>query len=200
MRRAVHRGSVRLTVTLVAAIVAVGACAGAAPTPAPTVRPTPVITPDPHLGDPTTADEVLRGLGKAGLDVVANNADAGSGPLVRRINATYLGWPLLVSEFRSSQDLETATAWEAGERPGQGQPPITIAGLNILIEWGPTTGPAPEEPAGPQVDGLLQLATTLDRLISPLRTKAVVAVPGVRETAETPPSAEDVPPEATPAP
>jgi hypothetical protein len=184
---------VRLAATLVAAIVVVAACASPAPTPAPTVRPTPVVTPNPHLGDPTTAELVLRGLGTAGLDIVANNADSGSGPLVRRINATYLGWPLSVSEFRTSDDLTKATGWETGEQPSQGQPPVTIAGLNILIEWGPTTGAKPKEPAGPQVDGLRELVGTLDRLISPLRAKSVVAVPGIGVTAEAPA-------EATPAP
>src|SRR5262245_53011304 len=200
MRTAAHRGPVRLAATLVAAIVAVAACASPAPTPAPTVRPTPVVTPNPHLGDPTTADQVLLGLGKAGLDIVANNADSGSGPLIRRINATYMGWPLSVSEFRSSQDLAKATTWEAGEQPTQGQPPITIAGMNILIEWGPTTGASPKAPAGAQVDGLRDLASGLDILISPLRAKAVVTVPGVGDVTAEAPAEASAAPEATPAP
>jgi hypothetical protein len=192
---------VRLVATLVATFVAVAACASPAPTPAPTARPTPVVTPNPHLGDPTTAELVLRGLGTAGLDIVANNADSGSGPLVRRINATYMGWPLSVSEFLTSEDLAEATSWETGESPTQGQPPVTLAGMNILIEWGPTTGAKPKEPAGPQVDGLRELASTLDLLISPLRAKSVVAVPGVRAvTAEASAEASAAANEATPAP
>ena len=39
--------------------------------------PTPLITPDPHLGDPTTADAVFLALAAAGLRMTANNADAG---------------------------------------------------------------------------------------------------------------------------
>ena len=29
------------------------------------------------------------------------------------------------------------TDWKAGDRPGQGEPPVAFMGLNILVEWGP---------------------------------------------------------------
>ena len=31
-------------------------------------------------------------------------------------------------------------------QPGQGEPPIAFAGLNILVDWGPTTGGRPPKP------------------------------------------------------
>jgi hypothetical protein len=189
-----------LAVTLVAAIV-IG-CGGGVPSPSPTAVATPTPTPDPHLADPATADEVFLALGAAGLRLTANNAASGpeDGALVKRINATFLGWPLSVSEYRTSAVLAETTAWESGDGPDQGEPPVAIAGMNILIEWGPTTGAEPKRPAGPQVEGLRQLADALDRLLSPLRARSVVPVPNA--VAPTPdPSAEaSAESEATPKP
>jgi hypothetical protein len=176
-----------------------GACGSAPPSTVPaTPRPTPVITPDPHLGDPATANDVFLGLARAGLRMTANNADAGGedSALVKRINATYLGWPLAVSEYRTSAALARVTDWAEEGKPGQGDPPVAIAGLNILVEWGPTTGEAPPEPDGARRDGLRELASQLDRLLSPLRARAVIAVPGAG-TASVDPSGTT---EATPAP
>lgn len=199
------RGSRGTWVRLLAALLAVlvAACGGAEVTPPPTPRPTPVITPDPHLPDPTTADAVFLALGAAGLRVTANNAASGAGDLVKRINATYLGWPLAVSQYTSSSALAEATAWTADDPPGQGEAPVQIAGLNILVEWGPTTGATPKSPSGPQLDGLRELAATLDILLSPIRARSVVPVPGAATPAPaTEPSddgnGEDEDAEATP--
>jgi hypothetical protein len=159
------------------------ACGEAAPSVAPTVRPTPVVTPDPHLTDPTTADDVWRGLGAAGLRMTANNATSGGSDsaLVKRINATYLGWPLNLSEYRTSRALVKETDWESGEQPGQGEAPIAIAGANILVTWGPQTGEEPIRPDERQLEALSDLVAALDRLLSPLRARTVVRldVPGV---------------------
>jgi len=192
------------------AIVAVvlAACGSAPPSVAPTVRPTPIVTPDPHLPDPTTADDVYRGLGASGLRITANNATAGgeNADLVKRINATYLGWPLNVSEFRSSQALAKGTAWKAGEPPRQGEAPVAIAGANILVTWGPQTGEQPAMPDERQVDGLKALLAALDRLLSPLRARTVidVSVPGVVlgpvDAASASPDATTAAGAATPAP
>lgn len=203
MRIRGNRGWVALALTMVtAAWIAMG-CAAPPASPSPTVRPTPVITPDPHLDDPATADAVFLGLGSAGLRLTANNAVGGTddSPLVKRINATFMGWPLAVSEFRTSAALAKLTDWPADARPDQGQPPVAIVGLNILIEWGPTTGSEPPSPSGPQVEGLRAMAAALDALLSPLRARSVVAVPGVAASPSAEPSAETSPTgEATPAP
>jgi hypothetical protein len=172
--------------------VALGACAAlllsacGSPPPA-SVKPvaiaTPIVTPDPHLSEPTTADDVYRGLGASGLRITANNATAGTGDsgLVKRINATYLGWPLNVSEYRSTSELTKDTSWAPGEPPGQGEAPVSIAAANILITWGPQTGEHPVKPDVRQVTGLNDLVAAMDRLLSPLRARTVVpvSVPGV---------------------
>ncbi len=107
---------------LVSLATVLAACGEPPPSVAPTVRPTPVVTPDPHLGDPTTADDVYLGLGRAGLRITANNASAGDdGDLVKRINATYLGWPLAVSEYRTSLALADATDWTGRRAAGPGR-------------------------------------------------------------------------------
>ena len=158
-------------------------CGSAPPSVAPTVAPTPLVTPDPHLADPTTADAVYRGLGASGLRITANNATAGNGDrdLVKRINATYMGWPLNVSEYRTTAALVKDTGWKPGEPPGQGEAPVSIAGANILITWGPQTGEHPAKPDERQVTGLKDLLAAMDRLLSPLRARTVVqvSVPGV---------------------
>jgi hypothetical protein len=169
----------RLVSSVVLATVVVAACGSSAPpSAAPTVRPTPTATPDPHLSDPTTADAVYLALGGAGLRMTANNANAGgeNADLVKRINATYLGWPLNISEYRSSAALAAATDWKSGEKPGQGEAPLAIAGANILVTWGPQTGEHPSSPEGRQVEGLTALVTAMDRLLSPIRARSVVAV------------------------
>lgn len=202
MRIRGNRGWATLTLTAVATAWLVAACATPVPSPTPTARPTPVITPDPHLDDPATADAVFLALGSAGLRMTANNAIGGTddSPLVKRINATFLGWPLAVSEYRTSAALAKLTEWPADARPDQGQPPVTIVGLNILIEWGPTTGAEPPSPSGPQVQALQAMAAALDALLSPLRARSVVTVPGVIAASAGPSAGTSPAGEATPAP
>ena len=203
MRIRGDRGWATLTLTAVATVWFVAACATPVASPSPTTRPTPLITPDPHLDDPATADAVFLALGSAGLRLTANNAIGGTddSPLVKRINATFLGWPLAVSEYRTSAALARLTDWPADTRPDQGQPPVTIVGLNILIEWGPTTGAKPPpSPSGPQVQVLQDLAATLDVLLAPLRARSVVAVPGVIASSAGPSPGTSPTGEATPAP
>ena len=200
MRLPVTRGTGRSIVVMVIALCVLSACGGGSPSAAPVVaQATPVITPDPHLDDPTTADAVFIALAKAGLRMTANNADAG-GPdsgLVKRINATYLGWPLLVSQYTTSAALSKSLEWFDGGMPSQGQAPVSIVGLNILVEWGPTTGAEPPTLDPTRMDGLRDMASTLDALLSPLRAHAVVTVPNASRAASTEPAASA---EATPAP
>jgi len=174
------------------AILGLAACGSTPPSVAPTVAPTPLITPDPHLADPTTADEVYRGLGASGLRITANNASAGGEDkdLVKRINATYLGWPLNVTQYRTAAALAKGTGWAPGEPPGQGEAPVAIAAANILVQWGPQTGDHPATPNERQLTGLKDLVTALDRLLSPLRARTIVRVdvPGVVLTSAPDPS------------
>jgi hypothetical protein len=181
-------------VALVAvSVFALVACGEAAPSSAPpTARPTPTATPDPHLSDPATAEDVWRGLGAAGLRITASNATAGDADsdLVARINATYLGWPLNLSEYRASEALADETDWKPGEKPGQGEAPVAIVGANILVTWGPQTGKKPKRPDDRQLEGLDALVDALDRLLSPLRARSVIAL-DVAGASEPPTSASD---------
>jgi hypothetical protein len=205
MANIAHRGSrprVALSVTLALAAVLAAACSSAPPPPSSTPAPTPLVTPNPHLADPATAQDVFNGLGRAGLRMTPNTATAGSAgdAIVTRINATYLGWPLDVTQFRTSDDLAKAADWEAGEAPGRGEPPIALAGHNILVSWGPYgVGVKPAKPDEHKTAALEALVTALDDLLSPLRTRTIVPV----EVASVPVAPEPVPskaPKATPAP
>ncbi|HEU5288427.1 MAG TPA: hypothetical protein VFV20_08490, partial [Candidatus Limnocylindria bacterium] len=97
--------------------------------------------------------------------------------VVTKIFATYVGWPLDVTEYRSAKALSEAVKWPDGEAPGKGEPPITLAGMNILITWGPTrSGHTPGKLNGRQVEALTNLVSAADVLLSPLRTRSSVPV------------------------
>ena len=99
--------------------------------------PAPIVTPNPHLPSTATAQQVFNGLGHAGLKVTAHTASAGTDDtIVTKIFATYLGWPLDVTQFSSAQALTEAETWTSGTPPEKGDPPVTIAGGNILINLG----------------------------------------------------------------
>lgn len=190
MARSQTRGA-RSAAALVVAAVLVAACGGGQPSAAPTAAPTPIVTPNPHLPSPATAQQVFTGLGKAGLRITANTASLGAdgGDVVTTIYATYLGWPLDVTQYRSTTALTKITEWPSGEGPGRGEPPIALAGMNILIKWGPAvSGAKPGKPDGRQSDGLRDLVAALDPLLSPLRarTSVPVAISGQVATAPSP--------------
>jgi hypothetical protein len=191
---------IRGVVRLVLATCLIGVAAACAAPPAsvvPTVRPTPVVTPDPHLSSPASADDVYRALNVAGLRVTANNANAGEPGtgLLKRINATYLGWPLTIGQYQTEANLRDQASWPSGSVPGQGEPPVSVVGLNILIQWGPTTGAQPATPNQTQLDGLPVLVEQLDALLSPLRGRTSIAIDRPGFTPAPPASVE---PEATP--
>jgi hypothetical protein len=73
--------------------------------------------------------------------------------------------------------LTKAVAWADGDEPGKGEPPITLAGVNILITWGPVrSGHMPTKPNARQTSALSQLVAAADVLLSPLRTRTNVPV------------------------
>jgi hypothetical protein len=186
-----------------AAAIAIGVltvgCGGGAPSGAPVVTPvpTPAATPVAHLTAPVKADAVFRAMVASGLKIATNNASTG-GPghePVKRINATYEGWPLAISEYSTPGSLLAAVQWKSGSIPGQGEAPISIIGMNILIEWGPTTGASPRKPDGRQMEAAESLASALNALVSPLALRTIVPIPGV-----TPDPTPAPTPKATPKP
>jgi hypothetical protein len=170
----------RLVVCVLAASLVglVAACGGnAAKSAPPTPQPTPVITPDPHLHDPATADAVFNVLRSVGLPLTVNNATNGqaSAPIVKRINANIGGWPLLITQFRTSALLRSVTKWDAAKPPLQGNPPYAFVGLNILVEFGPTANGL-ARPDGTRVQQAETLVAVLDPLLSPLEQRSVSPV------------------------
>ena len=171
--------AVRVVTAIVAAAALAAACSNAPPSASPSVAPTPLVTPNPHLPSPATARQVFAGLGKAGLPITANTATLGpdGGDVVTKIYATYLGWPLDVTEYRSATALTKAITWADGEEPGKGEPPIALAGVNILITWGPArSGHTPAQLDDRQTDALSRLVSAADILLSPLKTRTSVPV------------------------
>jgi hypothetical protein len=200
-------------VAVVAVVVAVVAVAlytftrTAAPsTTVPSAAPTALVTPNPHLPAIASAQQVFNGMGHAGLKVTAHTASAGTGndAIVRKIFASYLGWPLDVTEYTSKAALAKAVTWTSGDSPKKGDPPVTIAGGNILVIWGPiNAGKTPVKLDERQRAGLQPLVSALDLLLSPLSTRAAVPVtvsatvpPGAAASAEAPAKSS----EAAPAP
>jgi len=161
----------------------VAACGTAATTPSPTPPPTPTPTPDPHLTEPASVADVFQALNAAGLRITANNADSGgsSGGLLRRVNATYDSWPLILSEYASSAGLAASSGFVGGTAPTRDDAPFSFAGLNILVEYGPHTKNDNEAPPARFSEAAQRLADALDPLLGPLAQSSVVPVvlPGV---------------------
>ena len=135
--------------------------------------------PDPHLTEPATADAVFRALNAAGLKLVAEQrrhrrraraARQADRRDVRRLAAHHQ--PVQFGEGAGQGD-----AWKSGAKPGQGEPPIAFKGLNILVEWGPTTGATAAEAerraSGPPLAALIE---AIDRSLSPLQTRSNIKV------------------------
>ncbi len=158
---------------------AVVGCGSAAPASAPpTVAPTPVVTPDPHLREPVTADQIFRALSVAKLGIVANNANSGGGnkDIVKQINADIGSWPLRIIEYRSSAVLAKATGWKAGQAPGSDEAPYAFAGLNVLLQYGPISARAPSAPDATRQKAAAAIVAVLDPLLWPLAQRSVVPI------------------------
>jgi hypothetical protein len=192
-----RRGSRSRVAGLIAVGLFVAACGSTPPSvvPSSTPSPTPSPTPNPHLTDPASADAVFTAIAKARLPISANNAAAGSDP-VKQINATYFDWPMLISEYRSAASLAKRETWLAADQPARGDAPVSIRGINVLIEWGPTTGAKPEGLSPAQVEAMNAFLAVLDRYIGPLTVRSTTflqvpepsASPSVKPSASAKPS------------
>src|SRR5262245_11102843 len=182
-----------LVVAIVIGVMAIGCGGGpASAPPSPTPVPTPAPTPVAHLLAPVKADDLYLALRRAGLRIDPNNASTG-GPghePVKRINATYEGWPLAISQFSTPASLLADVTWQNGSVPGQGEAPVSIIGLNILIQWGPMTGASPRKPDERQLETAVKLALALEPLVSPLSLRTIVPIPGVTPEPTATPTAK----------
>ena len=162
-------------------VVLVAACGQtAAQSAPPTPIPTPVITPDPHLTEPVTADQVFRILGSAKLGMKANNATLGGGnpEILKVINADIGNWPLRITEYRSSAALRKDLGWKAGAAPVRNEAPYGIAGLNVLVEFGPiSTAGVPKAPEADRQQIAASIVAVLDPLLWPLTQHSVTSAP-----------------------
>lgn len=182
MRHSNHSGVGRRLPIWVAGLLAmsVAGCGAAAVSSAPpTAAPTPVITPDPHLKEPVLADDIFRALGKAKLNVHANNANLGQGnpDVTKQINGDLDGWPLRITQYRSSAALAEALHWTPGEPPGGNEAPYAFAGLNILIQYGPISVRAPAAPDATKAATATAIVAVIDPLLWPLAQRSVVPIP-----------------------
>jgi hypothetical protein len=188
MRVSNHR--VRAGVTLLTAALALAGCSTTPPSAAPaTVRPTAAITPDPHLTEPVTADQIFTAIRVGDLPLSVNNATSGdpTSPIVKRINADIGNWPLVISEFRTGAALREALGWDPAVPPQQGDPPYSFVAMNVLVQFGPVTGPlaAPDERRTNQAEILIGL---LDPLLWPIEQRSVVPIPTKAAEASPAPS------------
>jgi hypothetical protein len=176
------------------------ACGGSAgPSVAPTPLPTPVVTPDPHLREPVSADDIFRALGTAKLGITANNANSGRGNpvIVKQINASIANWPLRITQYKSSVDLQKALAWKPGDAPVRNETPYAFAGLNVLVEYGPVSSAAtPKAPDGSRQAAAAQIVDVLDPLLWPMAQHSVVAIPARTPIPAVAPSAAPSPTKA----
>ena len=164
---------------MLAAALLVGACGSPAPstTPAPTAAPTP--TPNPHLTDPASVDVVIRKLAGAGIRIQPNNASSGrNGEPVKAINFTYDGWPLVISQFSSSAALRANAGFDPAKEPRHGDATYIVAGLNILIEYGPGIRTTQDPPPDPRFrSAAMRLVDVLDPLLGPLQQASLDPLP-----------------------
>jgi hypothetical protein len=195
-----HPGAVSSLVRLVLLVLIVGACGqAAAPSASPAPLPTPVITPDPHLAGPVTADQVLSALSAGRLTVYANNATGGPAPIVKRINADLDGWPLRITAYTTAASSRQGKPWKAGTVPGKGEAAYTLAALNLVIEYGPKTAgvaPAPADAAHMAVAA--SLVAILDPLLWPIEQHSVATIPARTSSPAGPSPAPSKPPKAAP--
>jgi hypothetical protein len=156
------------------------ACSSSVPSsaPPPTTAPTPVITPDPHLTDPATADAIFDVIRRAGLPLSVTNATGGdaNSPIVKQINAAIDNWPLVISQYKNTATLRAAVKWNAKLPPADGSPPYVFVGLNVLIAFGPTIG-KPLPPDAIRQAQATRLVEVIDPLLWPIEQRSVTPVP-----------------------
>ena len=171
----------RLIALMIGAAVLASACGSTPATPLPTIAsstaPNPTPTPNPQLHDPASINDVLGALQKASLGITANSADAQSGNMVERLHLTYLGWPLTLTGYSSARTLASESGFNPKVRPVEGNAPFAVAGLNILIEFGPNTqNGSPSVPASIYATAFEKLVLVVNPLIGPLRQQSVTPV------------------------
>jgi hypothetical protein len=161
---------------VVAIAMVVVACGGAAsPSPSPSPRPSP--SPYLHLSDPANVEIIYAALQKAGLKMSVTNASAADNEDEeprRQYALTLNGWPLRLIEYGSADARLADFGFESGSAPEAGHPPYTLAGLNIVVMFGPDHRKVVPEVPDPRFQDLAKtLGKTLDTYLGPLEQRSV---------------------------
>jgi hypothetical protein len=168
-------------VGLVLAVLIVAGCspaAAASSPPSPTALPTPLVTLDPHLTAPVTADQIWAAIASGHLNAVGNNALISEGTITKRINAELQGWTLRITAYSTAAAMKAAKTWKSGAAPGVGEPPYTFAALNVIVEFGPTSRASRPPAADPDHQATAaQIVALLDPLLWPIEQHSVAAIP-----------------------
>jgi hypothetical protein len=182
------------------AVIVVGCGPTAAASASPTPVPAPVVTPDPHLKEPVTADQIWAAIALGHMRLAANNATIGDGTIVKRINADLDGWTLRITAYTNAAAMQKAKTWKAGQAPGVGEPAYAFAALNVIIEYGPTSrASAPPAPDPEHQATAAKVVALLDPLLWPIEQHSVMAIPA-RTVPPASPSAAPSKPVKSPAP
>ena len=130
-----------------------------------------------HLGRPVTRprardrDAVLpRSRPPGSSSPPTTPAGTGKGELVKRIDATYAGWPLIISQYSSAKALAKANSWVRA-KPGPGRTAGGDQGHEHPHRVGSDDRRAPPKPDARQRTALAALIAALDGLLSPLQTR-----------------------------
>ncbi|HEX5825486.1 MAG TPA: hypothetical protein VFY18_13590 [Candidatus Limnocylindrales bacterium] len=159
-------------------LIAAGCGGATAASSSPTALPTPLVTPDPHLREPVTADQIWGAIARGHMSLVPSNATISEGTIVKRINADLEGWTLRITAYTNAAAMKKAKVWLAGEVPGTGDAPYNFAGLNIMVEYGPTSRAGPPPQADPEHRATAEkLLGILDPLLWPIDQHSVLPIP-----------------------
>lgn len=176
------RSTIRGVVTpLLITVLSLVACGGPGPGSTPIPGTTPIASPtaDPHLAEPASVDDVIRKLAVAGLRITPNNATSGrDGEPVKSVNATFEGWPLSITQYTSADALRKKGKFDPTRAPKGGDATYIIAGLNILIEYGPDIHAKSDPPPETRYrTSAMKLVEYLDPLLGPLEQVTVDPLP-----------------------
>jgi hypothetical protein len=175
MRTLIARAALPAVATGALVTVLLAGCGESATPPPPTPPPAPTVAADLHLVEPASAADVFDALLSAGLAISPNNGSGGSDREPREvINATYAGWSLTLSSYSSAEALAEVGGFEADEPPGKGDPPYRLAGLNVLVAYGPSLdGKLPAAPERRFADAAQELGRALTPVIGPLAQSSI---------------------------
>jgi hypothetical protein len=173
-----HRRLPTVAAGLLALILAACGSSNVSPPPSTVAAPSP--TPDPHLAEPVTADQIYNVLYAAKIGPQCPNANLGNGNprIVKQINCTVGGWPLRIIQYKTAALLADSLAWTAGGKPEGDEAPYNWAALNILIQFGPISARAPATPEAARQTAAASLFAVLDPLLWPIAQHSVLAIQG----------------------